>query len=104
MKSAERLSVVNAEVAVAVITLAQAPDAMAEVPSAEVPLAIISVALKPLAFSVVKLPAAAAVPPIAGGEAKYVLKPVPLTVEVADSVVKAPAAGAEPPMAGGLAR
>ena len=56
------------------------------------------------ADKVVKLPAAAAVPPIAGGEARYVLKPVPLTVEDADKVVKLPAAAAVPPMAGGDAR
>ena len=36
--------------------------------------------------------AAAAVPPIAGGLAKYVEKPVPDTVDDALSVVKAPAA------------
>ena len=51
-----------------------------------------------------KVPAAAAVPPIAGGEAKYVLKPVPLTVLDADRVVKDPAAAAVPPIAGGDAR
>ena len=39
---------------------------------------------------VVNAPAAAAVPPMAGGEARYVLKPVPLTVEDADRVVNAP--------------
>ena len=54
--------------------------------------------------SVVNDPAAAAVPPIAGGEARYVLKPVPLTVEDADSVVKLPAAAAVPPIAGGDAK
>ena len=75
--------------------------------------------------------AAAAVPPMAGGEARYVLKPVPLTVEDAESVVNAPvfavvaptvplcgptnpvfavivvpviAAAAVPPIAGGEAR
>ena len=41
------------------------------------------------ADSVVNAPAAAAVPPIAGGLAKYVLNPVPLTVAEADSVVAA---------------
>jgi hypothetical protein len=40
--------------------------------------------------SVVNVPAAAAVPPMAGGEARNVVKPAPLTVEVADSVVNAP--------------
>jgi hypothetical protein len=44
----------------------------------------------PVAVSVVKVPAAAADPPIAGGLAKYVLNPVPLTVELADNVVNAP--------------
>lgn len=39
---------------------------------------------------VVNVPAAAAVPPIAGGDARYVLKPVPLTVLEADNVVNAP--------------
>jgi hypothetical protein len=38
----------------------------------------------------VNLPAAAAVPPIAGGDARYVLNPVPLTVLLADSVVNEP--------------
>ena len=42
------------------------------------------------ALKVVKDPAADAVPPIAGGDARYVLKPVPDTVELALSVVKAP--------------
>lgn len=80
-------------------------------------------------ISVVNVPAAGAVPPIAGGLARYVLKPVPETVEDAARVVKepvlgveaptvmlliepavpirvvnVPAAGAVPPMAGGLAR
>ncbi|WP_233854136.1 hypothetical protein [Paraburkholderia sp. HD33-4] len=41
-------------------------------------------------LSVVKLPAAAAVPPIAGGDARYVLKPEPLTVLLAASVVNDP--------------
>ena len=53
---------------------------------------------------VVNEPAAAAVPPIAGGEARYVENPVPLTVLDADNVVNAPAAAAVPPMAGGLAK
>jgi hypothetical protein len=56
------------------------------------------------ADSVVNEPAAAAVPPIAGGLARYVLNPVPETVLDADSVVNAPAAAAVPPMAGGLAK
>ena len=42
------------------------------------------------AVTVVNVPAAAAVPPIAGGLAKYVLNPVPETVLDADSVVNAP--------------
>jgi hypothetical protein len=53
---------------------------------------------------VVNDPAAAAVPPMAGGLAKYVEKPVPLTVDDALRVVNAPAAAAVPPMAGGLAK
>jgi len=57
-----------------------------------------------VAVRVVNAPAAGAVPPIAGGLARYVLNPVPLTVLDADSVVNAPAAAAVPPMAGGLAR
>ena len=43
-----------------------------------------------LALSVVNEPAAAAVPPIAGGLARYVLNPVPETVLLALSVVNAP--------------
>jgi len=54
--------------------------------------------------TVVNVPAAAAVPPIAGGEARYVVKPVPDTVEEADNVVNAPAAAVVPPIAGGEAR
>ena len=57
-----------------------------------------------LAVIVVPVMAAAAVPPMAGGLARYVLKPVPETVLLALSVVNAPAAAAVPPMAGGLAR
>jgi hypothetical protein len=57
----------------------------------------------PATASVLNVPAAAVVPPIAGGEASQLLKPVPLIVEVALSVVKAPAAGAVPPIAGGEA-
>jgi hypothetical protein len=41
-------------------------------------------------LAVVNVPAAGVVPPIAGGDARYVLKPVPLTVELAESVVNAP--------------
>ncbi len=44
----------------------------------------------PVADRVVNDPAAAAVPPIAGGDAKYVENPVPLTVLDADNVVNAP--------------
>ena len=58
----------------------------------------------PVALRVVKEPAAGADPPIAGGEARYVLKPVPETVLDADKVVNEPAAAAEPPIAGGEAR
>lgn len=57
-----------------------------------------------VAVNEVKVPAAAAVPPIAGGDARYVEKPVPETVLDADKVVNAPAAAAVPPIAGGLAR
>jgi hypothetical protein len=41
--------------------------------------------------------AAAAVPPIAGGDARYVLNPEPETVEDALSVVNAPAAAVVAP-------
>jgi hypothetical protein len=41
---------------------------------------------------------------MAGGEARYVLNPVPDTVLLADKVVNEPAAGAVPPIAGGEAR
>ena len=44
----------------------------------------------PVADKVVNEPAAAAVPPMAGGDAKYVEKPVPLTVLDAARVVNAP--------------
>jgi len=44
------------------------------------------------------------VPPIAGGLARYVLNPVPLTVEDALNVVNAPVFAAVEPMAGGLAK
>lgn len=54
--------------------------------------------------SVVNLPLAAAVPPMAGGDARYVEKPEPDTVEEADNVVNDPPAAAVPPMAGGDAR
>jgi hypothetical protein len=56
------------------------------------------------AVTVVNVPAAAAVPPMAGGLARYVLNPVPETVLLALNVVNEPAAAAVPPMAGGLAR
>jgi hypothetical protein len=56
-----------------------------------------------VAPKVVKVPAAAAVPPIAGGDARYVLNPVPDTVEEDERVVNEPAAAAVPPMAGGEA-
>jgi hypothetical protein len=48
-----------------------------------VPVAIVDV-------TVVNLPVDAVVPPIAGGLARYVLNPVPLTVDDALSVVNAP--------------
>ena len=41
------------------------------------------------------LPAAGVVPPMAGGDARYVEKPVPDTVDEADNVVKAPAAAVD---------
>jgi hypothetical protein len=46
----------------------------------------------------------ATVLPIDGGEARYVLKPAPLTVELAESVVNAPVFAAVLPIAGGDAR
>jgi hypothetical protein len=52
-----------------------------------------------LAVKVVNVPAAALDPPIAGGLARYVLKPAPLTVELADSVVNEPAAAVDCPTA-----
>jgi hypothetical protein len=51
----------------------------------------------PVAESVVNEPAAAVVPPIAGGEARYVEKPVPETVDEADKVVNAPVLGVVAP-------
>ncbi|WP_217589743.1 hypothetical protein [Burkholderia sp. GbtcB21] len=56
-----------------------------------------------VAWSVVNLPAAAAVVPIAGGDARYVLKPVPLTVLDAESVVNAPVPGVVEPIGPGAA-
>jgi hypothetical protein len=67
-------------------------------------LVVVLCVIAPEATNVVNVPAAAAVPPIAGGLAKYVLNPVPETVLLALSVVNAPAAAAVPPIAGGLAR
>lgn len=57
----------------------------------------------PLDDRLVKAPVDAAVPPIAGGEAKSEVKPAPFTVEVAESVVKAPVEAAVEPIAGGEA-
>lgn len=57
-----------------------------------------------LAPNVVNDPAAAVVPPIAGGDARYVENPEPLTVLLALSVVNAPLPAAVPPMDGGDAR
>ena len=55
----------------------------------------------PVDDRLVKDPAAAAVPPIAGGLARYVLNPVPLTVELADNVVNAPLEAAVLPIGPG---
>jgi hypothetical protein len=65
-----------------------------------VPLAEIEV----VAVAVVNFPVDAVVPPIAGGEAKYVEKPVPETVDEADSVVKAPEPALVDPMDPGDAK
>ena len=56
-----------------------------------------------LALNVVNAPAAADVVPIAGGLARYVLKPAPLTVELADKVVNAPDPATVEPIGPGLA-
>lgn len=64
---------------------------------------VIAVVTVPVADKLVKAPAAGAVPPIAGGDAKSDVKPAPLTVPLAESVVNAPAFGVVPPMAGGVA-
>ncbi|CAM2142692.1 protein of unknown function [Pararobbsia alpina] len=56
----------------------------------------------PLDDRFVNAPAAADVPPIAGGDARYVLKPDPLTVELAESVVNAPLPGVVAPVLVGL--
>lgn len=52
-----------------------------------------------LVFAVIIVPvmAAAAVPPMAGGDARYVVKPAPLIVLVADRVVKAPVLAVDAP-------
>jgi hypothetical protein len=60
-------------------------------------LALPVAATEVLPVSVVKAPVLAAVPPIAGGLAKYDEKPAPLTVELADRVVKAPVLGVVAP-------
>jgi len=57
-----------------------------------------------LPTNVVNVPAAGAVPPMAGGDARYVLKPAPLTVDDALKVVNAPVLAAVEPIAGGLER
>jgi hypothetical protein len=51
--------------------------------------------------TVVNVPAAGVVPPMAGGDAKYVLNPVPLTVDDALNVVNAPVFAAVLPIVGG---
>ena len=55
----------------------------------------------PVADKVVNAPEDAAVPPIAGGDARYVLNPVPDTVVEADKTVNAPVDGVVPPIAPG---
>ncbi len=62
----------------------------------------LSVTLVPV--SAVNDPAAGADPPMAGGEAKYVENPVPLTVLEAERVVNAPVLGVELPMVPGMAQ
>lgn len=57
-----------------------------------------------VADKVVNAPAAGVVPPIAGGDARYVEKPVPLTVLLAARVVNAPAPGVVDPIDGGDAK
>jgi hypothetical protein len=57
----------------------------------------------PAADRVVNAPAAGVVPPIAGGDARYVLNPVPLTVLDAARVVNAPVFGVVDPMVPGTA-
>lgn len=56
------------------------------------------------ALSVVKAPVPAVVLPMAGGEARYVLNPVPLTVLDALRVVNAPVPAVVLPMDGGEAK
>jgi len=60
--------------------------------------------IAPVAPSVVNAPVLAAVDPMAGGEARYVLNPVPETVEDADKVVNAPVPAVVAPIAGGEAK
>ena len=57
-----------------------------------------------LAESVVNAPPAGAVPPIAGGDARYVENPVPLTVLLAARVVNAPVEGVVLPTGPGAAK
>ena len=66
--------------------------------------AVLAMLAAPLVFSVVALTAAAAVPPMAGGEANRLVKPVPLTAPEALSVVAFTPAGTLEPNAGGEAK
>jgi len=80
------------------------PEVGVIVPPAE-PVIVVDVPRITLdAFKVVNDPAAAAVPPMAGGLARYVENPVPDTVLDALSVVNAPVFAAVEPIAGGLDR
>ena len=59
---------------------------------------VVLAVIAPVAPSVVNDPVLGVVVPIAGGDAKYVLNPVPETVELALKVVNAPVPAVVAPM------
>lgn len=74
------------------------PIRVVNVPGAGVTAPTVILLIEPaVPIRVVKVPAAGVVPPMAGGLAKYVEKPVPLTVDDADNVVNAPVLGVVAP-------
>lgn len=66
--------------------------------------AVLDGVMAPVVCSVVNFPVFAVVPPIAGGDARYVENPLPLTVLLADSVVNAPVEAVVDPTGPGAAK